>query len=79
MKLPAFAQEEIEKRVASGKYSSDEEVLRCAFDALAESEEYGDEVRAGILEGLAELDRGEGIDADEVFRFLREQSNEAKK
>ena len=79
MNLPAFAQEAIEKRIASGRYTTPDEVLQCAFEARLEGEEYEEEVRAGVLEGVAELDRGEGVDAEEVFRFLRERSNPANK
>lgn len=79
MKLPPFAQEEIQKRLSSGEYATADEVLKCAFEALAEAEEYDEEDRAGVLEGLAELDRGEGIDAEEVFRFLRERGSDVKK
>jgi len=74
MNLPAFVQEEIERRIASGKYTSTDEILRCAFDALNEIELDDDEILAGAMEGIAEIERGEGMDADEVFAMLRERN-----
>lgn len=74
MNLPAFVQEEIEKRIASGKYASSDEVLRCAFDALNEIELDDDEILAAAMEGIAEIERGECLDADEVFAMLRERN-----
>jgi Arc/MetJ-type ribon-helix-helix transcriptional regulator len=74
MNLPIFVQEEIERRIASGKYASSDEVLRCAFDALNELERNDDEILAGAMEGIAEIERGECMEADEVFAMLRERS-----
>ena len=44
---------------------------------FAEAEMYEDDARAGILEGLNELDRDEGIDAALVLNMLRARHNDA--
>jgi len=74
MNMPAFALEEIRKRIASGKYTSSDEVLRCAFEALSEIELDDKDLLAGAMEGIAEIERGEGMEADEVFAILRERN-----
>lgn len=71
---------ELERRIAekveSGLYTTASEVVREALRLLFSEDE--DRARliaklnAELQEGVDELDRGEGIDGDEVFRDLSE-------
>ena len=67
----------IEKRLASGAYSSAEEVVRRALELLDAEESWTDEERdalyAKITRGLEQLDRGEGIPGEEARRRLQKQ------
>ena len=59
----------IRRKMASGRYESEEELLLLALKALDEQE---DEDLSAIKDGLDSLDRGEkGIPLDEAFRQLR--------
>ncbi|HEY3800902.1 MAG TPA: type II toxin-antitoxin system ParD family antitoxin [Caulobacteraceae bacterium] len=66
---------ELERRIAekvgSGLYSTASEVVREAlrrlFDLESERERLRAKLQAEIDEGIAELDRGEGLDGDAVF------------
>jgi Arc/MetJ-type ribon-helix-helix transcriptional regulator len=62
--------------VREGRFASVEEVVRLGVDLVREQEEtaldpLSDADRTAIDEGLAELDAGMGIDAQEVFARLR--------
>ena len=68
----------VQERIASGRYRSESEVLEAALSLLREREEREREreaklaaLRADIDEGIASLDRGEGIPGDEAFARLR--------
>ena len=61
----------LEERIASGQFSSADEFVGAALDWLEVVETPDDEDMKNIEEGLAELDRGEGRPADEVFKELR--------
>jgi len=54
----------------SGSYDGEEEILREALALLSTR----DRLRKEIQIGLAELDRGEGVDGDEVFSLLEEKA-----
>ncbi|MCL1471009.1 type II toxin-antitoxin system ParD family antitoxin [Argonema antarcticum] len=68
----------IDERVKSGRYSSADEVVEEALWLLRERDrtqsERLAELKAKIREGIEELDRGEGIDGEEVFAELEEDS-----
>ncbi|MCL1468021.1 type II toxin-antitoxin system ParD family antitoxin [Argonema galeatum] len=68
----------IDERVKSGRYSSADEVVEEALWLLRERDrtqsEHLAELKAKIREGIEELDRGEGIDGEEVFAELEEDS-----
>ena len=71
---------ELERRIAdrvdSGLYSTASEVVRDAlrrlFDADEERARLIAKLNAELQEGIDELDRGEGIPGDEVFRRIDE-------
>ena len=52
---------DIRQRVASGEYADEAEVLRTALRMLDARERRLQEIRASIAQGLAEVERGEGI------------------
>ena len=53
----------------SGNYAAENEILHEALELLSNR----DRLRREIHIGLAELDRGERVDGDEVFRHLEEK------
>ena len=57
---------------AGGQYASQTEVLATALQLLHEREQ----LRNNLKQGCDELDRGERIDADEVFSELRQRAAE---
>ncbi|MEG4961909.1 MULTISPECIES: type II toxin-antitoxin system ParD family antitoxin [unclassified Microcoleus] len=72
----------IEAQVKSGKYSSVDEVIAAALELLADRsdrqqsdlyQEWVDETRPKVSAGLAQLERGEGIDGEIVIARLREK------
>ena len=82
----------IQDKVKSGRYLSESEVVGEALRLLDERDRLQEarlaELKAKIRQGIEELDRGEGIDGEEVFAELEEdirrieaemeQSEEAK-
>lgn len=73
----------VNEKVASGMYHTASEVVREGLRLLKERDELRQmrlaEMRKQIAEGLAQLDRGEGIPAEEVFEEVRELSRRRKK
>jgi antitoxin ParD1/3/4 len=57
-------------QVAAGRFASLDEALAEAIDGLRAEEESLAWAKPLIDEGLAELDRGESIPADEVFASI---------
>lgn len=66
----------IKDKVNSGKYNSVSEVIGEALRLLDERDRFQEqrlaELKAKIREGIEELERGEGIDAEEVFAEIEE-------
>jgi antitoxin ParD1/3/4 len=60
----------IRELVLSGNYQGEKEILHEALALLRRR----DRLRREIEIGLAELDRGEAVDGDEVFRRLEEKA-----
>ena len=58
--IPAEFQQFVQQEVASGRYRSAEEVVADGLRLLREQKLY--ELRKDIAAGLAQLDRGEGIE-----------------
>lgn len=54
----------------SGNYTGEKEIVHEALALLSKRDRLRNEVRSG----LAELDRGERLDGDEVFRLLEERA-----
>jgi antitoxin ParD1/3/4 len=54
----------------SGNYAAENEILREALVLLSNR----DRLRREIRVGLGELDRGERVDGDEVFRHLEDKA-----
>lgn len=71
MKLNPETQQRIADMHAKSQFASEDELVNKALDALDELQAAKQDFLAKIDEGLAELDRGEGIPAEEVFAELR--------
>ena len=67
----------IQEKIASGQYNSPEEVVNKMFQVFerlqSEYEEWVEETRKKIEEGIESLERGEGVDGEIVFARLREK------
>lgn len=72
----------IEAQVTSGRYPSAEEVIAAALALLADSsdpkesktyQKWVEETRPKVATGIAQLDRGEGIDGEIVIARLQEK------
>jgi antitoxin ParD1/3/4 len=74
----------VEKEVESGLYQTASEVIRAGLRRLKEDQgarrppapKTLEELEAQLLEGIDRLDRGEGVDGEEVFRRLRKRIKE---
>lgn len=69
-------EELVRRKVRSGLYNNQSEVVREALRLLAEQERlreaHLEKLRGALAEGLAEADRGELLDGPEVVEELRE-------
>lgn len=72
----------IQSQVASGKFANREEVIDTAFRLLeklqGEYEQWIKETREKIDIGIAELDRGEGLDGEAVVAGILEKFKQAR-
>lgn len=66
IRLTPEIEEMVQTLVRSGNYANESEVVREALGLLWKR----DRLRREIAEGLAQLDRGEKIDSEDVFREL---------
>jgi antitoxin ParD1/3/4 len=77
--LDAFLQ----GRVQSGRYQTTSEVVREALRLLERQEQERDQafqrLKARLDQGVAEAERGELLDGDEVFEELREMLEERRR
>ena len=64
----------IEDRLKAGRYSTADDVVQDGLKLLEQRErerqQASDEVRRRIAVGIDQLDRGEGLDGDRVFKEL---------
>lgn len=75
----------IQSQLQSGRYPSADEMIALALDLLEESiyledddnkrryEQWLQETRKKVAVGIEQLDRGEGLDGEEVFKELLEE------
>jgi antitoxin ParD1/3/4 len=68
--LPVDVQRLVTEMLASGQYESEAAVMREALALLKQR----DMLKHDVREAIAELERGEGINAETVFRELREKA-----
>ncbi|MEH2436257.1 MAG: type II toxin-antitoxin system ParD family antitoxin [Nostoc sp.] len=72
----------VKDKVSSGKYNSVSEVMGEALRLLEERDRFRDqrlaELKAKIQVGIEELERGEGIDGEEVFAEIEEDIRRAE-
>jgi antitoxin ParD1/3/4 len=71
--LPGEMARVIHERVSSGNYGSVSEVIRDAMRAWLQRERRLAALDAALMRGVAELDAGQGQDAEQVRKELRER------
>lgn len=75
LQIPPEIEEMVQSIFKSGQYESESEVIREALGLLHRR----DLLRRDINEGIAEIDRGERIGADEVFQELEKKAAQLAK
>jgi len=70
LKITPEIEEILQTIFLTGHYKSKADVLHEALDLLRQR----DRLRLDIHQGLRELDRGEGVEGDEVFRDLEQKA-----
>jgi len=75
LEIPSEIEEMVQSIFRSGEYQSESEVIREALGLLRRR----DLMRRDINEGIAEIDRGQRIGADEVFQELEKKSAQLAK
>ncbi|PAX45713.1 type II toxin-antitoxin system ParD family antitoxin [Brunnivagina elsteri] len=72
----------IQEKLQSGKYQTANEVIVEAFRLLEERDkryqEWLEETRQKVAIGLAELERGEGVDGEVVMAELRDMIHQVR-
>jgi len=68
--IPAELASFMQQEVSSGRFASQEELMLAGIRLLKQDRE---EALAGIRQGIAEWQRGEGAQLDDVFARLREK------
>ena len=60
----------IDRMVELGNYQNASELIRKALRQLQHEEEVWEKAKAGVMEGLEQLRRGETVDGEEAFARL---------
>jgi putative addiction module CopG family antidote len=76
----------VEKQVDSGLYQTASEVIRAGLRRLKEDQALRlpqapktlEELETQLLQSMDRLDRGEGLDGEQVFRRLRKRIKESR-
>ena len=68
----------VDEQLASGSYSSANEVIRAGLVLLGENERWRAEARSKIAEGLAQAKAGRLVDGEDVFARLEAELDEAE-
>ena len=76
----------VEKEVESGLYQTASEVIRAGLRRLKEDQVVRlpqapktlEELETQLLQSIDRLDRGEGVDGEQVFRRLRKRIEQAR-
>jgi antitoxin ParD1/3/4 len=76
----------VEKEVESGLYQTASEVIRAGLRRLKEDQAVRlpqapktlEELETQLLQSIDRLDRGEGVDGEDVFRRLRKRIKESR-
>lgn len=69
--LPEALNDFVDRMVADGSYQNASELMREALRQLQRSEEVWEKAKAGVMEGLEQIRRGETVDGEEAFREMR--------
>jgi Arc/MetJ-type ribon-helix-helix transcriptional regulator len=79
LNLKTDLEAKIAARVSAGSYQTPEDVIAAALQALEQNERLGDfepgELDALCQIGIDQLDRGESLDAEDVFREINALQN----
>lgn len=77
MRVPADLEETIRQKVESGQYDDPSAVMRAAIRLLDKRDLRLQELRESIAEGLAAIERGEGIElTPEVWDEIEREADE---
>lgn len=72
----------VQEMIATGRFQKAEEVIQAAFDLLEEHsvqyQQWVNEMREKVDVGLQELNRGEGIELEDVMHQLRDKIQQAR-
>jgi antitoxin ParD1/3/4 len=77
IRVPTDLEERIHEKVESGQYDDPTDVIRAAMRLLDKRDQRLQELRASIQEGLAAIERGEGIElTPEVWKEIEREAHE---
>jgi antitoxin ParD1/3/4 len=75
--VPADLEETIREKVESGQYDDPSDVIRAAMRLLEKRDQRLQELRTSIEEGIAAIERGEGIELTaEVWEEIEREAHE---